>query len=54
MKLQTSAPSSGPSSAIGIMRFTDAEAGGPKMDPRAVLVFCVIFSFAILYVNLVA
>lgn len=33
----------GPSSAIGIMRFFDIEAGGPKLSPEFVLVVAVVF-----------
>ncbi|HZX19608.1 MAG TPA: preprotein translocase subunit Sec61beta [archaeon] len=44
---KNSAASSGPSSSIGIMRFTDTQLGGPKIPPEAVVVFALIFGIAI-------
>lgn len=35
--------SSGPSSSIGIMRFSDSTSG-PKITPELVIVLCVIFA----------
>jgi preprotein translocase subunit Sec61beta len=32
---------SGPQSSTGIIRFYDTDTGGPKLDPRAVVVFSV-------------
>lgn len=32
-----------PTSSTGIIRFYDVATGGPTMDPRAVVVFSVIF-----------
>ncbi|MCR4369494.1 MAG: preprotein translocase subunit Sec61beta [archaeon] len=39
--------SSGPSSAIGIMRFTDTDTGGPKMSPEFVVAVSVAFALII-------
>ena len=36
-------PGSGPSSAIGIMRFFDQDTGGPKMTPEFVVGFSIVF-----------
>jgi preprotein translocase subunit Sec61beta len=33
---------SAPQSSTGILRFYDASSGGPKLDPRAVIVFTVV------------
>ena len=37
VKLNRGAPVSGPSSALGIMRFFDADTAGPKMTPEFVI-----------------
>jgi preprotein translocase subunit Sec61beta len=34
---------SAPQSSTGLLRFYDANAGGPQLDPRAVVVFTVAF-----------
>lgn len=34
---------SAPQSATGILRFYDINAGGPQLDPRAVIAFTVAF-----------
>jgi preprotein translocase subunit Sec61beta len=34
---------SAPQSATGLMRFYDVTAGGPQLDPRAVMIFVVLF-----------
>lgn len=38
---------SGPSSSIGIMRFFDAESGGPKITPEFVLGVAAIFTLLV-------
>ena len=43
---------SGPQSSTGIVQFVDADTGGPKMDPRAVLIFSVVLIFLIKLVSL--
>ena len=42
----------GPQSSTGIVQFVDADTGGPKMDPRAVLIFSVVLIFLIKLVSL--
>jgi len=34
---------SAPQSSTGLLRFYDVNAGGPQLDPRAVVVFTVVF-----------
>ena len=41
----------GPSSAIGIMRFFDTEAGGPKISPEFVFIGAVFFILAMIVLN---
>ncbi|MFA6036181.1 MAG: preprotein translocase subunit Sec61beta [Candidatus Micrarchaeia archaeon] len=43
---------SGPQSAAGIVQFVNDSLGGPKMDPKAVLVFSVVLIFLIKIVSL--
>ena len=43
---------SGPRSSTGIVQFADAATGGPQMDPRAVVIFSVLFIFMIKLVSL--
>jgi len=51
MKLQESKrKSSGPSSAIGIMQFTDS-LEGPKITPESVIIISVIFIAVILFLK---
>ncbi|NYZ78815.1 preprotein translocase subunit Sec61beta [Candidatus Micrarchaeota archaeon] len=38
---------SAPQSSTGLMRFYDVTAGGPQLDPRAVVIFTVLFILAI-------
>ncbi|HZX34244.1 MAG TPA: SEC61-beta family protein [archaeon] len=47
MKFTQSQGSSGPSSAIGILRFFDTDSGGPKISPEFVLGVAVIFTLII-------
>ena len=44
---KTGGASSGPSSAIGIMRFFDTDSGGPKISPEFVVGIAVVFTLAI-------
>lgn len=44
---RNSSDSSGPSSAIGIMRFFDTDTGGPKISPEFVVVFSVVVIVAV-------
>lgn len=44
---------SGPSSAIGIMRF-NTESGGPKLRPEFVIGLAVVFSVIVLAIQLLA
>lgn len=34
---------SAPQSSTGLMRFYDVTAGGPQLDPRAVVIFTIVF-----------
>jgi preprotein translocase subunit Sec61beta len=34
---------SAPQSSTGLLRFYDVNAGGPQLDPRAVVIFTVVF-----------
>ncbi|HLC93286.1 MAG TPA: preprotein translocase subunit Sec61beta [archaeon] len=43
---------SGPSSSIGIMRFFDADSGGPKISPEFVVGVAVVFTLAIAMLRL--
>jgi len=45
--------SSGPSSAIGIMRFFDQDTGGPKMTPEFVVGVAIAFIVLALAVKLI-
>lgn len=38
---------SSPQSSTGILRFYDADAGGPKLDPRGVVLFVVVIVIVI-------
>jgi preprotein translocase subunit Sec61beta len=38
---------SAPQSSTGLMRFYDVTAGGPQLDPRAVIIFTVLFIIVI-------
>ncbi|PIN85740.1 MAG: preprotein translocase subunit Sec61beta [Candidatus Diapherotrites archaeon CG11_big_fil_rev_8_21_14_0_20_37_9] len=49
---RTSGQQSGPSSAIGIMRFFDADSGGPKISPEFVIGVTVVFTILIAAVEL--
>ncbi|MFH1587573.1 MAG: preprotein translocase subunit Sec61beta [Candidatus Diapherotrites archaeon] len=52
MKFQkTSAGAAGPSSALGIMRFFDTDAGGPKMSPEFVVIAAVLLAVVVLIVG---
>ena len=44
--------SSGPSSAIGIMRFFDSDGSNPKMSPEFVVAVAVVFSLIIVAFHL--
>ncbi len=52
VKLKKGAPSAGPSSSIGIMRFFDADTSGPKIAPEAIIVVSGIFIAAVLVIKL--
>ena len=43
---------SGPSSSIGIIRFFDADSGGPKMTPEFVVGISVAFALVLVAVRL--
>ncbi len=48
MKFNTiSGSDSGPSSSIGILRFFDADSGGPKITPEFVIGVAVVFTVAV-------
>lgn len=53
MKFTKGAAQSGPSSALGIMRFFDTEAGGPKLTPEFVIVVVVAFAIGALVLQMV-
>jgi preprotein translocase subunit Sec61beta len=38
---------SAPQSSTGLLRFYDVNAGGPQLDPRAVVIFTVVFIIVI-------
>ncbi|MCX6776954.1 MAG: preprotein translocase subunit Sec61beta [Candidatus Micrarchaeota archaeon] len=38
---------SAPQSSTGLLRFYDTNVGGPQLDPRAVVVFTVVFILVI-------
>ncbi len=42
-----------PQSSTGIIRFYDADTGGPKLDPRSVVVFTVAMILVIKIVSIV-
>ncbi len=42
VKLKRGPAVSGPSSALGIMRFFDADTAGPKLSPEFVIGVCVV------------
>ena len=42
-----------PQSSTGIIRFYDAVTGGPKLDPKSVVVFSVAFIIIVKLVSLV-
>ncbi len=49
MKFQKTSPGvAGPSSALGIMRFFDTDAGGPKMSPEFVVVVAALLAIVVL------
>ncbi|MFH1391040.1 MAG: SEC61-beta family protein [Candidatus Diapherotrites archaeon] len=48
MKFNSSPQSSGPSSAIGIMRFFDTDTGGPKMSPEFVVGLAIVFTVVVM------
>lgn len=41
----------GPSSSIGIMRFFDSEAGGPKLSPEFVVALAIVFIVVVMVVK---
>ena len=49
---QSKSTSSGPSSSIGIMRFSDSDSGGPKISPEFIIAAAVVFSLVILVMHL--
>ena len=44
---------SGPQSSTGIIRFYDADTGGPKLDPKGVVVFSVVLILVIKLIGIV-
>lgn len=50
-KSKPSAAGSGPSSAIGITRFFDADSKSPKLNPYLVIAIIAVFIIAILIVK---
>jgi preprotein translocase subunit Sec61beta len=44
---------SGPQSSTGIIRFYDADTGGPKLDPKGIVVFSVVVILLIKLVGIV-
>ncbi len=52
MKFTQSSGPSGPSSAIGIMRFFDADTGGPKISPEFVLVVALLFTVIVAAIHM--
>ena len=53
VKNKPSVDGGGPSSAIGIMRFFDADSKSPKLDPYVVMVAIIIFIAAIIVLKAV-
>ncbi len=49
---KSSSDTSGPSSAIGIMRFFDTDSGGPKISPEFVVAVSVVFTAIIVVLQL--
>ena len=47
MKFTQSSGPSGPSSAIGIIRFFDTDSGGPKISPEFVLIVALAFTLIV-------
>ncbi|HIH09138.1 MAG TPA: preprotein translocase subunit Sec61beta [Candidatus Diapherotrites archaeon] len=45
--MTTTSRDSGPSSSIGIMRFFDADSGGPKVSPEFVVAIALAFTLFI-------
>lgn len=43
---------SSPQSSTGIIRFYDAVTGGPKLDPKSVVVFSVVFIVAVKIISM--
>ncbi|MCH7902760.1 preprotein translocase subunit Sec61beta [archaeon] len=52
MKFTQSSGPSGPSSAIGIIRFFDADAGGPKISPEFVMIVALVFIFIVVVITI--
>ena len=48
MKMQRSSGVSGPSSALGIMRFFDSDSKAPKISPEFIMVLSVLFVVAMI------
>ncbi|MFH1447427.1 MAG: preprotein translocase subunit Sec61beta [Candidatus Micrarchaeota archaeon] len=44
---------SSPQSSTGIIRFYDSVTGGPKLDPKSVVVFSVVFIIMVKLITLV-
>ena len=54
VKLRRGSPVSGPSSALGIMRFFDAQTSSPKIRPETVLIISVAIVVIVAVVHLLA
>lgn len=48
VKLSQGPGASGPSSSLGIMRFFDVDAGGPKVSPELVLGLAIVLTVGVI------
>lgn len=52
MKFESGPATSGPSSSLGIMRFFDADEGGPKVRPEIIVGIAIAFALIVLVLHL--